>query len=111
MTPEEFEKEYCSLCGSQRCGGITDIEFRDGCQHYTKEYLAIRDMIETTWPQWKIDWYNNHMATAAHAIKLQHKVRNPSIAICPKCKAIAEYNAYYGRVTCTRCAWEGNIKD
>ncbi len=26
--------------------------------------------------------------------------------ICPKCGAIAEYNAYYGRVTCTRCSWE-----
>ena len=26
--------------------------------------------------------------------------------ICPKCGAIAEYNAYYGRVTCTRCTWE-----
>lgn len=26
--------------------------------------------------------------------------------ICQKCGAIAEYNAYYGRVTCTRCSWE-----
>lgn len=26
--------------------------------------------------------------------------------ICPACGAIAEYNAYYGRVTCTRCNWE-----
>ena len=26
--------------------------------------------------------------------------------ICPECKSIAEYNAYYGRVTCTRCNWE-----
>lgn len=26
--------------------------------------------------------------------------------ICPECGAIAEYNAYYGRTTCTRCAWE-----
>ncbi len=26
--------------------------------------------------------------------------------ICPKCGAIAEYNAYYGRTTCTRCSWE-----
>ena len=25
--------------------------------------------------------------------------------ICQKCGAIAEYNAYYGRVTCTRCGW------
>ena len=27
--------------------------------------------------------------------------------ICPTCGAIAEYNAYYGRITCTRCVWEG----
>lgn len=26
--------------------------------------------------------------------------------ICPKCGAIAEYNAYYGRTICTRCRWE-----
>lgn len=28
--------------------------------------------------------------------------------ICPKCKSIAEYNAYYGRVTCTHCSWESD---
>lgn len=28
--------------------------------------------------------------------------------ICPKCGAIAEYNAYYGRTTCTRCSWESD---
>lgn len=27
--------------------------------------------------------------------------------ICPACGGIAEFNAYYGRITCTRCAWEG----
>lgn len=110
MTLEEFEKEYCQLCGTQRCGGVTDEEFRDGCSHYTKAYRAIKDKIETTWPQWKIDWYNNYMATAAHATKLQRKPRNPAIAICPKCGAIAEYNAYYGRTTCTRCPWESSMK-
>lgn len=26
--------------------------------------------------------------------------------ICPKCGGIAEFNAYYGRITCTRCVWE-----
>mgnify|MGYP000870473686 CR=1 FL=1 len=26
--------------------------------------------------------------------------------ICPQCGAIAEFNAYYGRLTCTRCNWE-----
>lgn len=30
--------------------------------------------------------------------------------ICPKCGAIAEYNAYYGRTTCTRCDWESEKK-
>lgn len=28
--------------------------------------------------------------------------------ICPVCKGIADYKAYYGRYTCTRCAWEGD---
>lgn len=28
--------------------------------------------------------------------------------ICPECKAIAEYNSYYGRIVCTRCSWESN---
>lgn len=26
--------------------------------------------------------------------------------ICPKCGAVAEFNAYYGRTTCTRCNWK-----
>lgn len=26
--------------------------------------------------------------------------------ICPKCGSIAEYDAYYGTVVCTRCNWE-----
>lgn len=30
--------------------------------------------------------------------------------ICPKCGAIAEYNAYYERITCTRCSWESDKK-
>lgn len=29
---------------------------------------------------------------------------------CPKCGAIAEYNAYYGRITCTSCKWESEKK-
>lgn len=28
------------------------------------------------------------------------------MVICPKCGAIAEYNAYYNRYTCTRCTHE-----
>ena len=31
--------------------------------------------------------------------------------ICPKCGAVAEFNAYYGRVTCTRCNWEDKEGD
>ena len=26
--------------------------------------------------------------------------------ICPNCGSIAEYDAYYGTVVCTRCNWE-----
>lgn len=76
MEQEKFEQKYCLMCGTQRCGGITDEEFRDGCPHYINEYLT----------------------------------KNPATPICPKCGAIAEYNSYYGRITCTRCEWEGNMK-
>lgn len=31
--------------------------------------------------------------------------------ICPKCGAIAEYSAYYGRTICTRCSWESEKKE
>lgn len=41
----------------------------------TKEYLAIRDKAEKTWPQWKIDHYNNSVATSAHANKLQSRIK------------------------------------
>ena len=34
-----------------------------------------------------------------------------SIKICPKCGSIAEYNAYYGRITCTKCTWEESKED
>ncbi len=30
---------------------------------------------------------------------------------CPKCGAIAEFNSYYGRTTCTRCDWENVEQD
>ena len=30
----------------------------------------------------------------------------PMSVACPKCGAIAEWNAYYGRFTCTRCPYE-----
>lgn len=97
MTPEEFEKQYCSICGSQQCSGIADKEFREGCPHYSKEYFAIKDMIETTWPQWKIDLYNTQIATSAHAIKLRKRSKAMTwifekflgcsviYAICPNC--------------------------
>lgn len=34
MTQKEFEQTYCMMCGSQRCGGASDKEFREGCIHY-----------------------------------------------------------------------------
>lgn len=36
ITLKEFEKEYCLLCGTQRCGGVYDEVFREGCEHYNK---------------------------------------------------------------------------
>ena len=39
MTKEDFVKKYCNLCGSQRCFGIEDKDFREGCKHY-QEYFS-----------------------------------------------------------------------
>ena len=38
MTLDEFQEKYCVLCGTQRCGGVYDEEFREGCEHYKEEY-------------------------------------------------------------------------
>lgn len=36
---------------------------------YSDDYIRIRASIEATWPQWKIDIYNNTMRSA-HSLKL-----------------------------------------
>ena len=49
MTESEFETNYCLLCGTQRCGGIHDKIFREGCSHYQKEMLGkqtLHEMLE-----------------------------------------------------------------
>ena len=38
MSEEEFYKKYCKYCGSQRCTGVNDYIFREGCPFYQKEY-------------------------------------------------------------------------
>lgn len=40
---------------------------------YSESYYKIRESIETTWPQWKIDYCNNHVLTSTHARKLERK--------------------------------------
>lgn len=37
MSKAEFEDRYCALCGSQRCGGVDDADFRNGCRYYIDE--------------------------------------------------------------------------
>lgn len=32
----EFFDLYCAVCGSQRCGGIHDERYREGCQIWNK---------------------------------------------------------------------------
>ena len=34
-----FYKEYCVMCGSQRCGGVYDETWRCGCEAYIEEVL------------------------------------------------------------------------
>ena len=40
MTLDEFQEKYCQMCGTQRCGGVYDEVFRDGCSHYQREILG-----------------------------------------------------------------------
>ena len=42
--------------------------------NYSQLYYKIRKEIETTWPQWKIDYCNNYLLTSAHARKLEKKI-------------------------------------
>ena len=39
MSKEQFEKEYCTTCGSQRCPGIYDKEWSQGCLFWINENL------------------------------------------------------------------------
>lgn len=54
---------------------MTQEKFENVRSHYTQEYLTIRGKAEKTWPQWKIDHYNNSIATSTHAKKLQNKIK------------------------------------
>lgn len=58
ITLDEFREKYCLRCGTQRCGGVTDEPFRDGCAHYQREILkqpTLQDMLSslrTTQPKY-----------------------------------------------------------
>lgn len=43
--------------------------------NYSESYYKIRKTIETTWPQWKIDYCNNYILTSAHSRKLERKTK------------------------------------
>ena len=32
----EFSEKYCKYCGTQRCGGVTDKEWLEGCKKWQK---------------------------------------------------------------------------
>ena len=38
MTLDEFDIKFCAMCGSQRCGGIYDEAYREGCKFYKMVY-------------------------------------------------------------------------
>ncbi len=40
---------------------------------YSSLYYAIIREMETQWPAWKIEAYNEQYATSAHAIKIRSK--------------------------------------
>ena len=47
MTMEEFILKYCKACGSQRCGGVRDVPFRDACEHYRKEKALMKKDVQS----------------------------------------------------------------
>ena len=40
MNYVEFMNTYCLLCGTQRCGGVYDEFYREGCKHYRREFIG-----------------------------------------------------------------------
>ena len=44
MTKEEFNEKYCTVCGSQKCMGIFDEDWSEGC-HTWKEVNDIPDPV------------------------------------------------------------------
>jgi hypothetical protein len=35
---QKFYRDNCEACGTQRCLGVYDKEWRDGCELYKKEF-------------------------------------------------------------------------
>lgn len=53
-----------------RRGIRTNLLLLEDSNSHTKEYNKILDEIQT-WPSWKINIYNEHIATSAHARKIR----------------------------------------
>ena len=64
MTLLDFKDKYCKMCASQRCGGIHDVVFREGCKDFQREILGIKIPSEVdyqnilseilNWEEWKL---------------------------------------------------------
>lgn len=61
MTLKEFEEKYCSMCGTQRCGGVTDEEFREGCLRYRDEFHTGKDMSSVCGMHYEEFWRAFHI--------------------------------------------------
>ena len=48
MKIEDFEKEHCSVCGSQRCTGITSDKFFMGCKDFQREIFEKFQKLSST---------------------------------------------------------------
>lgn len=49
MTHEEFTEKYCNNCGTQRCAGINDEDFREGCLDYRREFYGEKENLYETY--------------------------------------------------------------
>ena len=51
---QKFYQDNCKACGSQRCLGVYDEDWREGCQLYKKEFCSDME-INHTEPKYKMN--------------------------------------------------------
>lgn len=83
---EEFERKYCSTCGTQRCEGVNDEEWRAGCLCYVQEYHTARDMSSACGMHYEKYWHAVHVEKTMSQEDFDKWLRGN----CYQCKHMSE---------------------